>query len=171
MLGNILVRRMGEHDVEVVRAMQGLSLCGSAKGHGARADDLRALRWMMDDPSPEGTTRFIAETAGGFAVGSVGWGLATPRLAYPPDTIAPLQGRVPKIRAVFVHPDWTHLGIGTALMEEAEASIASAGHRLVELVSISPSRAFFGRLGYETLGTVTSFAHGLALVKMRKALA
>ena len=53
-----------------------------------------------------------------------------------------------RIRAFFVHPDWTRRGIGRAILERCEAEAQEFGFRSAELLATLPGVPFYRSLGY-----------------------
>jgi GNAT superfamily N-acetyltransferase len=113
--------------------------------------------------------------AGGAIAGCGGWSLKAP--AYAAVTREAGRGAgapPPKVRAMYVHPDFVRRGIGRALLGEIEAAIASAGFGEAALDATLPGVALYERCGYRTVGeTCAELPDGerLRFVCMRKALA
>jgi GNAT superfamily N-acetyltransferase len=78
-----------------------------------------------------------------------------------------------RVRAFFVHPDWTRRGIGRAIMAECERQIARAGFRTVEIVATLAGEPLYASFGYAVVERYDiPLAGGLALpvVRMRRGL-
>ncbi|MBD2767307.1 GNAT family N-acetyltransferase [Hymenobacter sp. BT664] len=78
-----------------------------------------------------------------------------------------------RIRAFFVHPQWTRRGIGRAILEVCEAAAHRAGFRRLELAATLPGEPLYRALGYEASTHFThTFPDGeqLPLIRMHKAL-
>ena len=78
-----------------------------------------------------------------------------------------------RVRAFFVHPDWTRRGIGRAILAECEAAAARMGFRTVELASTLAGLPLYSASGYvEVEGIAVPLKNGqtLPVVRMRKSL-
>ena len=53
-----------------------------------------------------------------------------------------------RIRAFFVHPEWTRRGIGRRIIEECEAAARREGFRRMELGSTLPGEPLYAAMGY-----------------------
>ena len=53
-----------------------------------------------------------------------------------------------RIRAIFVHPNWTRQGLGTLLLQHCERAAASAGFRHLAMGSTRTGIALYTREGY-----------------------
>jgi N-acetylglutamate synthase-like GNAT family acetyltransferase len=79
-----------------------------------------------------------------------------------------------RVRAMFVHADWTRRGLGMAILEACEAAARAEGFRELALMSTAPGVPLYRRYGFEALENVqVTLADGtvLAGVRMRKAIA
>lgn len=56
------------------------------------------------------------------------------------------------IRAIYVAPEWARCGVGTALMQRAEAAAASRGFQRAQLVATLSGEALYRKLGYLEIG-------------------
>ena len=79
------------------------------------------------------------------------------------------------VHALHVHPGHAGRGVGSALMDHAEAAIASAGHRQVRLETDTfntRSRAFYAARGYEEVDSYpdTEWNSGLTTLLLVKTL-
>jgi N-acetylglutamate synthase-like GNAT family acetyltransferase len=78
-----------------------------------------------------------------------------------------------RIRAFFVHPDWSRRGIGRAILERCEAEARANGFRSTELLATLPGERFYRALGYTGAErTEHSLRDGVVIefVPMRKLL-
>ena len=53
-----------------------------------------------------------------------------------------------KIRAFFVHPEWSRRGIGKAILERCESDARASGFHSLEMMSTLPGRKLYEALGY-----------------------
>lgn len=78
-----------------------------------------------------------------------------------------------RIRAMYTHPSWVRRGVGTLLLDLAEAAARDAGFRSIELGSTLPGEPFYLARGYKEIDCNTEVAcNGAAntVIKMSKAL-
>lgn len=126
----------------------------------------------MDDILVDDGTCYLAEVAGAI-VGSAGWSTRVPGYdAHGPGTALAANGR-PRVRSVFVHPDWVRRGIASRMMAAAEGAARAAGHREIELDATLSGVALYRALGYAELPARSlRLADGaeLAVVPMTKLL-
>jgi GNAT superfamily N-acetyltransferase len=60
-----------------------------------------------------------------------------------------------RIRAFFVHPDWTRRGLARRIYQECESAAAARGFRAFELVSTLPGEPLYRALGFTRLEPVS----------------
>lgn len=78
-----------------------------------------------------------------------------------------------RIRAFFVHPQWTRQGIGRQLLAVCEEAARTAGFRRLELVATLPGEPLYSAVGYSVLGRVslpTPDGESLPALRMGKSL-
>jgi GNAT superfamily N-acetyltransferase len=80
-----------------------------------------------------------------------------------------------KIRAFFVHPDWTRRGIGGIVLKACEDAARKAGFRTAEMGATLSGVPFYGTMGYAEIGAglvKVPVGEGILLeiVRMGKAL-
>ncbi len=56
-----------------------------------------------------------------------------------------------RIRAFFVHPDWTRKGIGRRIIQTCEAAAQQAGFTRLELAATLPGVPLYGAVGYQAM--------------------
>jgi putative acetyltransferase len=76
---------------------------------------------------------------------------------------------VEEVHAVYVHPDHTRRGVGSALLAELEGYARSCGLSELGLQSSLNAVGFYEQAGYERVGSGESTG-GLAVVEMKKGL-
>lgn len=79
-----------------------------------------------------------------------------------------------RVRAFFIHPEWTRRGIGRAIIDACEGAISVAGFQRIELVATLAGEPLYGACGYmEAERYEVPLAGGLTLpvVRMMKLLA
>lgn len=74
-----------------------------------------------------------------------------------------------EVQAVYVHPDHSGAGVGSALLSELEGMARGRGMEELALQSSLNAVAFYERAGYERVGEAES-PGGLPVVEMRKPL-
>jgi GNAT superfamily N-acetyltransferase len=101
-------------------------------------------------------TYFVAEV-GGEVVACGGWsrrdklytgsgqGRADARLLDPASEPA-------RVRAMFVHPDWTRRGLGRRILEACEAAARAEGFRTMALMATLPGRPLYEAYGFRGSG-------------------
>lgn len=122
-------------------------------------------------------TYFAVETAAG-VVGCGGWshrraefGGDQSRAAE--DTAIDPTHDPARIRAYFVHPDWTRRGIGRAILSASESAARSAGFRRAVLVATLAGEPLYAACGYavaERYEVALPGGLGLPVVRMTKCL-
>ena len=77
-----------------------------------------------------------------------------------------------RIRAMYTHPDFTRRGVGSLVLESAEAAARREGFRAAEMAATLAGRPFYKRHGYtvERAFTDTQGAVGVPLFVMSKTL-
>jgi GNAT superfamily N-acetyltransferase len=63
------------------------------------------------------------------------------------ESIDPLRDPA-RVRAFFVHPDWTRRGLGTLLLNACEQAIAAAGFRRIAMVATTAGEPLYAARGY-----------------------
>ncbi len=99
-------------------------------------------------------TYFIAELGGQIA-GSGGWSKRETLFggdqskADRIDSLLDPSSKPARIRAFYIHPNWSRRGIGTLILKSCEDAAREAGFRRVELASTLPGIPFYLARGYE----------------------
>jgi GNAT superfamily N-acetyltransferase len=76
-----------------------------------------------------------------------------------------------KIRAFFIHPDWSRRGIGTLLLEACENAAKSAGFRRFEMGATLTGAKLFRARGYlpvRNLAVPLTNGESLPIIHMEK---
>jgi putative acetyltransferase len=56
-----------------------------------------------------------------------------------------------EVKGLYVAPEWARRGVGSALLREAEAMMAAAGHRHIRLGASLSGQAFYEHHGYRVI--------------------
>ncbi len=56
-----------------------------------------------------------------------------------------------EVRSLYIDPDWSRLGVGTSLLQRAEAAIAGAGHAKVVIGASLVGLPFYESRGYRVI--------------------
>jgi GNAT superfamily N-acetyltransferase len=81
-------------------------------------------------------------------------------------TVVPGDGGECVLEDLFVEPELMRGGIGRALVEDAVARAAAAGHEAMSVIAASRTRGFYERLGFVLEGTAsTQFGPALRLLR------
>jgi GNAT superfamily N-acetyltransferase len=150
------VRLARPEEADRIEVLQRRSFRCLVARHYTPLEIASALEYMgtLDPRLIDDGTYYVAET-GGRLVGCGGWSFR-PALYGASDEERRLDpGAEPaRIRAIFVHPDWTGLGIARRLVATAEAAAARAGFRRFELLSTLNAEPVYVALGYRALRQV-----------------
>jgi N-acetylglutamate synthase-like GNAT family acetyltransferase len=79
-----------------------------------------------------------------------------------------------RVRAFYVHPEWSRRGIGRQILQACEAAARESGFTTVELIATLPGEPLYSAHGYETIGPFEiplPEGHSLAAFRMKKRLA
>lgn len=106
----------------------------------------------VDTALIEDGTYFVAETNGRL-IGCGGW--SRRRTLFGGDRFVERhseeldpRSEAARIRAFFVHPEWSRRGIGKAILERCESDARAAGFHSLEMMSTLPGRKLYEALGY-----------------------
>lgn len=122
-------------------------------------------------------TYFVAEIAGRL-VGCGGW--SRRRTLFGGDRFAGREAEEldprsepARIRAFFVHPEWSRRGIGKRILERCESDARAHGFRSAEMMATLPGEKLYRALGYAVVERVRyEMDDGvmIELVRMQKEL-
>lgn len=123
----------------------------------------------------EDGTYFVAD-AGGVLTGCGGWSkrrtlFGADRGAGREDTLLDPIRDAARIRAFFVHPDWSRRGIGSRILEACERDAVRAGFRRFELGATTAGERLYRVRGYVPVDRLeTPLANGasLPIIRMQK---
>jgi N-acetylglutamate synthase-like GNAT family acetyltransferase len=118
----------------------------------AQMDAALGLVFGVDRQLIRDGTYFIAERDG-VIVGCGGWSRRRSLFGgdsgrKQEDDLLDPQRDAARVRAFFVHPDWTRRGIGRSIMTACEQAIIAAGFRTVELSATLTGEPLYASFGY-----------------------
>ena len=167
-----------EADVAALETLIQLSVHALQAAHYSLAERNAALGpvFGVDRQLIRDNTYYVVEKDGA-VVGCGGWskrpslfgadtGRTEEKMLEPPRDAA-------RVRAFFVHPDWSRRGIGRSLLMTCEAAIRDAGFRRIELVATLAGEPLYAALGYavaERYEVPLKDAVRLPVVRMTKQL-
>ena len=109
--------------------------------------------WTVDQQLLFDNTYWIVENSEGVVVGCGGW--SKRKLLFGKNDVLNSSGNelIPgidpaRIRAFFVHPDFTRMGIGKRLLEKCEMEAKSSGFDSLELVATLSGEKLYSSNGY-----------------------
>jgi GNAT superfamily N-acetyltransferase len=163
-------------DRRAIVALQRLSLRELGRGHYTGRQIESYLRHTETlEPYLVADCSYFVACVGGAIAGCGGWSLKAPAYAAVTREAGIGAGLPrPKVRAMYVHPEFSRRGIGRALLGTIEAAIASAGFGEAALDATLPGVALYERCGYRAVGeTCAELPDGerLRFICMRKTLA
>ena len=130
----------------------------------------------VDTQLIEDQTYFVAEVEGTI-VACGGWSkrktlFGADHCAGREDSLLDPARDAAKIRAFFVHPDWSRRGIGTKVLEACESAAVAAGFKKFEMGATLTGVALYKARGYrevEEIGVPLGNGELLPIVRMEKA--
>lgn len=166
-----VVRKAVPRDVSALRDMQRRSMRELSFGYY----DLHQVEAFLfyvgtiEEAVVEERNYYVAEI-GGWLAGSGGWSTRAPHyMDLTPGVPAVAREKyVPRVRGVFVHPDWARRGVARRLMEVTENAIRATGQFEIALDATLPGVPLYESLGYRAVapfetrlpdGTVLKFQH------------
>ena len=123
-------------------------------------------------------TYFVAEIDGQLA-GSGGWSKRTTMFggdqlkADTLDSLLDPATEAARIRAFYVHPQWSRRGVGSRILTACEEAARAAGFSRVELVATLPGEPLYAARGYQKAGAIqleTPDGASLPAFRMTKSL-
>jgi N-acetylglutamate synthase-like GNAT family acetyltransferase len=177
----ITIRKATEKDIPRLREIIEASVRGLQAGDYSPSQIEGALRsvYGVDSQLIADKTYFVAEAAASSEIVACG-GWSKRKTLYGGDQFAGREDSLldpardaAKIRAFFVHPDWTRRGIGTMILDACERAAANAGFKRLEMGATLSGVAFYGARGYvEIENQEAPLENGatLPIVKMAKSL-
>ena len=147
-MSTVDIRKAASDDIPAIRTLQERSLRVLGDGHYA-PDEVASfiMRFgTMDFTIVEEDHFFVATDASGVAVGTGGWSQRPP--GYQGGQGSAAAPGTATVRGVFVDPDATRMGIGSAIMRHVEADARAHGIRTLALTATLSGIALYRALGY-----------------------
>jgi len=152
-----VIRRAVPRDVPALRGMQTRSLRELSYGFY----DLHQVEAFLfyvgtvEESVVEERNYYVAEV-GGWLAGSGGWSASGAQYLESTRGIPAVvrEPYIPRIRSLFVHPDWARRGVGRRIMEVTENAIRSTGQYEVALDATLPGVPLYEALGYRSVAPV-----------------
>jgi RimJ/RimL family protein N-acetyltransferase len=116
---------------------------------------------------------YFAVEAGGLIVACGGWSkrktlFGGDQLAGREDSLLDPARDAAKIRAFFVHPEWTRKGLGSLILEACEKAASAAGFRRFEMGATLTGVSLYRARGYEAIEEIgVPLDNGLSLPVIR----
>ena len=153
------LRVAGEDDVAAIRELIQASVRGLQVADYSLAQREGALStvFTVDSQLIADGTYFVAIAAGGVMAGCGGWSFRKTLYGgdHQMEKIAPerldAQKDAAKIRAIFVHPDFARMGLGSMILTTAEEAAKAAGFSRFEMGSTLTGVALYERKGYQEI--------------------
>ena len=146
-------------DLPAIRELIPLSVRALSRNHYTPTQIESAIRYVLgpDTQLVADGTYFVVETAT-HLVGCGGWSrrrtlfggdqLKRTLLAPRDDLLDPVADAA-RVRAFFVHPDWTRRGVATHVLQASVDAAAAAGFRRLTLGATLPGVAFYRKWGFQ----------------------
>jgi GNAT superfamily N-acetyltransferase len=165
-------------DTEELHTLLALSVRGLMPQAYSPAQLEAALgNWLgLDSQLIKDQTYFVVETYDRVTVGCGGWSkrktpYGSDHRANREDELLDPATDAAKIRAFFVHPEWSRRGIGKLLLDASEEAARAAGFRRLEMGATLTGIPLYARFGYvagERLELPLEGGDVLEIVKMTK---
>jgi GNAT superfamily N-acetyltransferase len=161
-MGKFRLRVAKSEDVAGIRGLIDASVRGLQAGDysAAQIEGALATVFTVDSRLIADGTYFVAFEEGGQLVGCGGWSFR--RTLYGGDhqveTIEPArldpEVDAAKIRAIFVHPKFARMGLGSLILAAAEEAAIERGFRRFEMGSTLTGVALYSLEGYREVGRI-----------------
>ncbi len=180
-MGSFHLRVATSDDVAGIRGLIEASVRGLQAGDysAAQIEGALATVFTIDSQLIADGTYFVALSEGGELAGCGGWSRRktlyggdhqVEKIA--PELLDPVADAA-KIRAIFVHPKFARMGLGSLILEAAEEAAVTAGFRRFEMGSTLTGVALYTLKGYREVERVAVPVGGgeeIEVVRMVKEL-
>jgi N-acetylglutamate synthase-like GNAT family acetyltransferase len=177
---NIEIRLATKQDIPALQKLINASVTGLSSQYYSPAQITSALSHIfgVDTQLIRDETYFIAEVDKQIA-GSGGWSKRKTLFggdqskSAEQDPLLDPATEAARIRAFYVHPQWSRKGIGSLILKSCEDAAREAGFGKVELAATLPGKAFYSARGYEATEEIrlsTPDGESLPALRMTKRL-
>jgi GNAT superfamily N-acetyltransferase len=178
-MGKFSLRVATDSDVDGIRGLIDASVRGLQAGDysAAQIDGALATVFTVDSQLIADGTYFVALAQSGELAGCGGWSFRKTLYGgdHQVEAIAPerLDPKVDaaKVRAIFVHPKFARMGLGSLILEAAEGAAVGRGFSRFEMGSTLTGVALYSLKGYREAGRVlvpVGGGEGIEVVRMVK---
>lgn len=149
----ISVRAALRSDRRAILDLHHLSLRTLGLAYYSSAEIESFLRYAptLEDYLLADGTYFVAHVGGRLA-GCGGWSLRVPDYSAVTGDMLQGGGTLPRVRAMFVHPEFARCGVGRHLLADIERSIWDAGHEEIRIDATLGGVPLYERCGYQPCG-------------------
>lgn len=158
---NFLLRKASAADIPRLTELieKSARAINAAYYTSAEIEAALGIAWTVDQQLIDDQTYWIVEHAEGQLVGCGGWSrrrlLFGKTNGHSPLADELVPGRdAARIRAFFVHPDFTRQGIGRSLLQKCEAEAKAAGFASLELVATLSGEKLYASAGYQAMEVI-----------------
>ncbi|MFK7863425.1 MAG: GNAT family N-acetyltransferase [Pseudohongiellaceae bacterium] len=146
-----------DKDIPAITGLMQASIAENMKAYLSPAEIEAAKETMgVDKTLVEDGTYFVIETTVDqqtILVGCGGWGkrktlYGGDHTKGRDDSLSDPTTEAARIRAMYTHPDWTRLGIGSMLLDIGEAAAKAYGFKRIQLGSTLPGEPLYLAKGY-----------------------
>ena len=155
---SIIIRRASSEDIPALQALIEVSVRKLSASYYDQNQIESALTnvFGVDSQLIEDGTYFVAET-GGQIVGGGGWSkrktlFGGDQYKTDQDLLLNPATDAARIRAFYVHPEWSRRGIARKIVLACESAAKTAGFRTLELVATLPGEPLYLAMGYRNMG-------------------
>jgi GNAT superfamily N-acetyltransferase len=161
-MGTFRLRVATTEDVEGIRALIDASVRGLQAGDysAAQIDGALATVFTVDSRLIADGSYFVAFAESGELAGCGGWSFRRTLYggdhqveAITPERLDPAVDAA-KVRAIFVHPKFARMGLGSLILSAAESAAAERGFSRLEMGSTLTGVALYSLKGYREVGRV-----------------
>jgi GNAT superfamily N-acetyltransferase len=179
-MGKFSLRVATAADVDEIRGLIDASVRGlqAADYSAAQIDGALATVFTVDSQLIADGTYFVAFAEDGELAGCGGWSFRKTLYggdhqveAIAPERLDPAVDAA-KVRAIFVHPKFARMGLGSLILEAAESAAVERGFSRFEMGSTLTGVALYSLNGYREAGRVlvpVGGGEGIEVVRMVKA--
>lgn len=150
---SISIRTAVFADQPAILELQRLSLRTLGRAHYSEKEIESYLRHAttLEDYLLADGTYFVAHIGGRLA-GCGGWSLRAPAYSAVTGDALAAEHPLPRVRAMFVHPEFARRGVGRYLLADIESAIWESGHHEIRIDATLGGVPLYERCGYKRFG-------------------